>query len=270
MRRQVCQRGTLKHARRSFPLGALSPGIRLEQVDHGLVPMSQREIERRLVVIRSRLLRSSMREEQFQNFHISILRGGVEGCPTGLLADIHVGAVRQQDRNDIEVPSGSGGVQRRVLHGIARSGVNVGAVGQEDLRASVVSEERSEVKRSPAVVAVAPHQRAIVCKQAHNTLSDAGHRSRVDVELRAFVEQQLSNGILTRIASDSERAQSVFVGRIEQTGVGLDHLRNLGVIARADSIEKIVIHASCRIRSSRRREQLFFFQQFPAEVIHIE
>src|SRR2546422_637632 len=116
--------------------------------------LRQCEIEGTLVVVRALLWIGVVRQKEREYFHISILRGGVEGCPAAVLACIGVGASGQKDGDGATVPSSGGSVQRFVLHGVARPRMNIRALLQQDHRTPRVAEEGGEMQGRPAIVAV--------------------------------------------------------------------------------------------------------------------
>ena len=236
----------------------------VEQFDHRLMPARQCKIERRLIIIGVRLLHRTMRQQQLRHLQISILSGLMERCPSALLPRIDIGAMCQQNPNDFDVASSRGRMQRRILHGVSGAGMHVRAVREQRVGAARVAEECRKVQRSPAIVAVHAGEGSIARKQLRHALARARHGSRADVERRASIEEKLRHGVLASVSRCCVGSKPALVVRVQQPGVGIDHLTDSCGVAGAYGVKEFFIH------SGRWGKDLLGLKQFPAEVIHVE
>ena len=74
----------------------------IEEVRNVLAPFHQGQIKCPLIVVGSRLQIRAMRNQQFHNFAVAILRGGVQRRPAALLPGIDVGALVQQQPEPVQ------------------------------------------------------------------------------------------------------------------------------------------------------------------------
>ena len=247
------ERGGLKLLRSLASSTIYSAPCIFEQFDHCGMAFGQREIERRSDCSRrARSVSAPRAISRLRNFHIAILRGGMQGCPTALAAAAFTSApwasstaITSMWRPAAAACSG------RVLHGVARPRMDIRAIGQQDLRAC-----RGVRRTRPGEAGSSRHgcscrPRAVVGRAVpRRALAHRPWPPRKCRAARPFREAADAMRILPRIARHRECAEPVLVRRRSADRVGVDHLRHLSRRRRRGSHRKILCSFESRGHSA--------------------
>ena len=187
-----------------------------------------------------------MGEQHFDHFAIAGLRCRMQSGPTALLGGIRVRAAFRAAVPLVAVcPSGYGRVQRSILHGVSRAGIDRRAAVEQRIARSACPKEGGQMKRCPAIAAVRFQQSGIAIDFCQNLCVWPADDRLENVEHRIRLEKIVGDFVLAVIFRQQERDWPASFVAFSKAGSSCERRSHARQIALLDLLLERCSRLSC-------------------------
>ena len=173
----------------------------------------------------------------------------MERREAAVLGGVRIGAVLEQELDDLGVRTGGRAVQRSHVDGrVAGDEIHLGAALEQDLRRFLLAEERGEVQRREAVRRPGCDELGLAVEQLLQPARPPDRSGVEDVERRIRVQQRLDEVALAVVERVQDRREAVGVPRSGQVGIEVERVTERVLVAGVDQLEDVHPRSSGRVR----------------------